>query len=52
MTASGQLSKQDVQKEILALNNTLDQMAIIDIDRAFHPRAPDYTFFSSAPMCF
>ena len=31
-----------------ALNDTLDQMDLIDIFRAFHPKAAEYTYFSSA----
>lgn len=33
-------------REILALKDTLDQMEIIDLDRAFRPSKPAYTFFS------
>ena len=32
----------------MALNNALDQMDLTDIFRTFHPRAKEYTFFSSA----
>ena len=32
----------------MALNNTLDQMDLTDIFRTFHPKAAEYTFFSSA----
>ena len=28
-----------------ALNNTLDQMDLIDIFRTFYPNAKEYTFF-------
>ena len=31
-----------------ALNDTIDQMDITDIFRTFHPKATEYTFFSSA----
>ena len=37
-----------INKKIQALNDTLDELDIIDIYRAFHPKAADYTFFSSA----
>ena len=40
--------RQKINKETLALNDTLDQMDLIDIYRAFHPKAAEYTFFSSA----
>ena len=36
----------------MALNDTPDQMDIIDIFRAFHPKAAEYTYFSSAHGMF
>ena len=45
-------SKQKINKEIRALNDTLDQTDITDIFRTFHPKATEYTFFSSAPGTF
>ena len=41
-------SKQKINKETEALNDTIDQIDLIDIYRAFHPKTADYTFFSSA----
>ena len=41
-------SKQKVNKETQVLNDTLDEMDLIDIFRTFHPNADKYTFFSSA----
>ena len=38
-------SRQRILKEIAALNDTLDQMDLIDIFRAFHPKAAEYTYF-------
>ena len=35
-----------------ALNVTLDELNLIDIYRAFHPKAADYTFFSRAHWTF
>ena len=32
----------------MALNDTLDQMDLIDIYRAFNPKEAKYTFFSNA----
>ena len=32
-------SKQKINKETQVLNNTLDEMALIDIFRTFHPNA-------------
>ena len=45
-------SRQKINKETAALNDTLDQMDLIDIFRAFHPKAAEYTFFSSAHGIF
>ena len=41
-------SRQKTSKETQALNDTLDKLNLIDIYRAFHPKAADYTFSSSA----
>ena len=46
------LSKQKIHKETMALNDTLNQMDLADILRAFHPKAAGYTFFSSAHGTF
>ena len=35
-----------IKKDIVTLNDTLDQLDIIDIYRAFHPEGAKYTFFS------
>ena len=45
-------SKQKINKETQTLNETLDQMDLIDIFRTFHPSAKEYTFFSSAHGTF
>ena len=41
-------SKQKINKETQVLNDTLDEMDLLDIFRTFHPKAEEYTFFSSA----
>ena len=41
-------SKQKINKETQALNDTIDQIDLMDIYRTFHPKTADYTFFSSA----
>ena len=41
-----------MNKETQALNDTLDQMDLIDIYRIFHPKKTEYTFFSSARGTF
>ena len=38
--------------ETQALNDTIDQIDLIDIYRTFHPKTADYTFFSSAHGTF
>ena len=45
-------SKQKINKETQVLNDTLDEMDLIDILRTFHPNAEEYTFFSSAHGTF
>ena len=45
-------SKQNINKEIVSLNNTLDEMDLTDIERAFHPKEAKYTFFSSVHGTF
>ena len=38
-------SKQNINKDIVALNNALDEMDLTDIYRDFHPKEAKYTFF-------
>ena len=45
-------SRQKIKKETVALNDTLDQMDLIDIFRALHPKAAEYSYFSSAHGMF
>ena len=44
--------RQKINKETQALNDKLHQMDLIDIYRTFHPKAVEYTFFSSAQGTF
>ena len=37
--------KHKINKETEALNDTIDQVDLIDIYRTFHPKTADYTFF-------
>ena len=48
----GRSSREKINRETQALNNTLDQRDLTDIFRAFHPKAAEYTFFSSARGTF
>ena len=45
-------SKQKINKETQALNDTTDQIDLIDIYRTFHSKVAEYTFFSSAHRTF
>ena len=44
--------KQKINKETQALNDTIDQIDLIDIYRTFHTKVAEYTFFSSAHGTF
>ena len=45
-------SRQKINTETQTLNNTLDHIDLIDIYRAFHLKAAEYTFYSSAHGTF
>ena len=45
-------SRHKINKKTQALNDTIDQIDLIDIYRTFHPKTADYTFFSSAHRTF
>ena len=44
--------KQKINKETQVLNDTVDEMDLIDIFRIFHRNAEEYTSFSSAHGTF
>ena len=48
LTPMDRSSKTKINKETQVLNDTLDEMDLIDIFRAFHPNAEEYTLFLSA----
>ena len=52
LTSMDRSPRQNINKETEALNDTLDQMDLIDIFRAFHPKAAEYTYFSIAHGTF
>jgi exonuclease III len=45
-------SKQKINKEILELNHTIDEMNLADVYRIFHPASAQYKFFSAAHGTF
>jgi exonuclease III len=45
-------SKQKINRDILELNHTIDQMDLTDVYRIFHPTSAQYTFFSAAHGTF
>ena len=45
-------SRQKINKETQALNDTLGQTDLIDTYRALHPKAAEYTLFSTAHGIF
>ena len=45
-------SRQKINKETKILNDTIDQIDLIDIYRTFHPKTADYIFASSAHRTF
>ena len=52
LTAMDRSSRQIINKETQALSEASDQMDLIDIYRTFHPKATEYTLFSSAHGTF
>ena len=52
LTSMDRFFRPKINKKTVDLNDTLDQMDLIDIFRAFHPNAAEYTYFSSAHETF
>ncbi|KAI5947876.1 LINE-1 retrotransposable element ORF2 protein [Manis javanica] len=52
LTPKDRSTGQKISKDMEALNNTVEQMDLIDIYRTLHPKATGYTFFSSAHGTF
>ena len=44
--------KQKINKETETVNDTIDQLELIDIYRTIHPKTVNFTFFSSAHGSF
>ena len=51
LTPMDRSTKQKISKETQTLNDTMDQLDLIDIYRTFHPKT-SFTFFSSAHGTF
>ena len=45
-------TKQKINKERQTLNDTIDQLDLIDIYRTFHSKTMNFTFFSSSHRTF
>ena len=52
LTPMDRSAKQKISKETQASNYAMDQLDLIDIYRAFHPKTMDFAFFSSAHGTF
>ena len=52
LTQMDRSSKQKINKETQVLNDTLDEMDLIDIFMTFHANAEEYSFFSRARGTF
>ena len=48
LTSMDRSTKHKINKETQTLNDTIDQLDLIDIYRTFHHRTMNFTFFSSA----
>ena len=52
LTPMDRSTKQKINKETQTLNDTIDQLDLIDIYRTLHPKTMNFTFFSSAHGIF
>ena len=52
LTTMDRSSKQKINKETQAINDTIEQTDLIDIYRTFHLKTADYTLFSSVHRTF
>ena len=52
LTSRDRSCKQKINKETMALNDTLDQTGLTDIFRTLHTKMAEYIFFSSAHGTF
>ena len=52
LIAMARSTKQKINKEIQTLNDTIDQLDLIDIYRTFHHKTMNFTFYSRAHRNF
>ena len=52
LTPMDRLTKQKINKETHALNDTINQLELIDIYRTFHQKTMNFIFFSSTHGTF
>ena len=52
LTPMDRSTKQKISKETQTLNDTINQLNLIDIYRTVHPKTMNFTFFSSAHRTF
>ena len=52
LTSMDRSTKKKISKETQTLNDTIDQLDLIDIYRTFHPKTMTFTFFSSTHRNF
>ena len=52
LTTMDRSTKQKISKETHTLNDTMDQLDLIDIYRTFHPQKMNFTIFSRAHRTF
>ena len=52
LTPMARSTKLKINKETQTLNDTIDQLDLIDIYRTFHPKTMNFTFFSSTHRSF
>ena len=52
LTPKDRSTKQKMSKETQTLNDTMDQLDLIDIYRTFHPQTMNFNFFSRAHGTF
>ena len=50
LTPMDRLTKQKINKETQTLNDTIDQLGLIDIYRTFHSKTMNFSPFSQAHM--